>query len=265
MVMLWPVARNDCADRISRGPSRSPIQSDAIRFTSVFAFFRFLPLSSAFFRFLPLSSAFSGWRHARGEHNPGKQFASSALVDARRSASFPEVPITIRRWLRKKRNQYFWRWCQTNSNSSQLGQGRRPLPRTETAPLGESGGAVLLEEGSAGEAAFLIEVVRDRSVDGGEFLKTSHPPEPEHRPLPSSERQMRILCPVVQPATRLLPICHTKVLHGRAVGAQLIRHVAIARTMPAHRFLEEFQCGLFISCLRHEALEDFSLMIDGAP
>src|SRR6056297_2223506 len=156
-------------------------------------------------------------------------------------------------------------WCQTNANLSRLGQGRCPLRRAEFAPLGEGGGAVLLEELSRGEAAIVVEMVRDGGMDGGEHLKTSYPPEPEHRPLPSSERQMRILCPVVQPATRLLPICHTKVLHGRAVGAQLIRHVAIARTMPAHRFLEEFQCGLLISCPRHEALEVFSLMIDGAP
>jgi hypothetical protein len=40
-------------------------------------------------------------------------------------------------------------WCQTVSNSSQLGQYCCPLFRAETAPLGESGGAIGLEERSA--------------------------------------------------------------------------------------------------------------------
>jgi len=81
-------------------------------------------------------------------------------------------------------------WCQTNSNSSQLGQCHCPLCRAETAPLGESGGAVGLEERSAGEAALAVEMVGDGGVDGGEHLQTSHAPEPKHRPLPSSEREV---------------------------------------------------------------------------
>lgn len=79
------------------------------------------------------------------------------------------------------------RCCQTGSNQSPQGQDSCPLCRAETAPLGESGCAVGLEDGSAGETAFLVEMVRDGGVDGGELLKTSHPPKTEHRPLPSSE------------------------------------------------------------------------------
>jgi len=45
-----------------------------------------------------------------------------------------------------------------------------PLFSERTAPLGESGVPVGLEERSAGEAAFLIEMVGDGSVDGGELL-----------------------------------------------------------------------------------------------
>lgn len=36
-------------------------------------------------------------------------------------------------------------WCQTNSNSSQLGQGRCSLCHAKTAPLGESVVAVQFE------------------------------------------------------------------------------------------------------------------------
>lgn len=60
----------------------------------------------------------------------------------------------------------------------------------EAAPLCEGGGTILFENGSRGEAAFQVEVVVDRGMDGGEFLQTSYLPETLHRPLPPSERQM---------------------------------------------------------------------------
>ena len=77
-------------------------------------------------------------------------------------------------------------WCQTNSNQSQFAP---PVPASggkKRPPLGESGGVVGLEMIPAGEAAFLVEVVVDGRVDGGEHLQTSHPPEPEHRAFASS-------------------------------------------------------------------------------
>jgi hypothetical protein len=48
-------------------------------------------------------------------------------------------------------------------------------------------GAVGLEQRSAGEAAFLVEMVGDEGVDGGEHLHIPHPSEAEQRPLQSSE------------------------------------------------------------------------------
>jgi hypothetical protein len=42
------------------------------------------------------------------------------------------------------------------------------------------------EKGSAGEAAFLVEVIGDGGVEEGELLQSSH--APEHCPLPSSIR-----------------------------------------------------------------------------
>jgi len=58
------------------------------------------------------------------------------------------------------------------------------------APLCESGGAVDFIVRSVGEATLLIEVVMDRSMHGDEFLQASHAPEPQHRPLASSKRQV---------------------------------------------------------------------------
>jgi hypothetical protein len=60
------------------------------------------------------------------------------------------------------------RCWQTNANSPLQGQGHCPLYGTKAAPLGESGGAVQLENGARGEVAFLVEEVVDRGVDGSE-------------------------------------------------------------------------------------------------
>jgi len=61
------------------------------------------------------------------------------------------------------------------------------------APLGESDGTVSLEDVATGEAAFLVEVVRNGGVNRSKFLQTSHAPETKHRHLLPSEWQVRIL------------------------------------------------------------------------
>jgi hypothetical protein len=87
-------------------------------------------------------------------------------------------------------------------------------------------------------------VVGDGGVGGGELPQTSHPPEPKHRPLPSSERKVRVLRPVVQPPAGFLPVRCTDLFQGRAVLAKLVRHVALAPTVPLHSFPEEFNAAL---------------------
>ena len=86
--------------------------------------------------------------------------------------------------------QHPQRCCQTNANQSLLGQSHCPLSRAKTTPLGKCGGAGFLEMISAGEAAFLVEVVVDGRVDGGELLQTSHAPESLHGTFSSSKRQV---------------------------------------------------------------------------
>jgi len=157
------------------------------------------------------------------------------------------------------------RSCQTNSNPSPLGQGRCPLSRAETTPLGESSGAFGLEMRSAGEASLVVEMVGDGGVDGGEHLQTSHAPEAEHRPLSSSERQVCILRTVVQPAAGFLPVGDAQVFHGRSVGPQLVGHVAIARTMFLHSFPKKLQSCLLVPGLCYKALKHLTLVIDRAP
>ncbi len=94
--------------------------------------------------------------------------------------------------------------CQTNSNQSQFTAETANLFRTKLTPLAKSGGACQLEGVPAGERSFLVEVVVDRGMDGGEFLQTSHAPESLHRAFASSKRQVRVLDAVVEPPSRLL-------------------------------------------------------------
>ena len=82
--------------------------------------------------------------------------------------------------------------------------------------------------------AFLIEMVVHSGMNGGEFLKTSHAPETKHPPLSSSERQVRILCPIVQPAAGFLTIRRPDFLQSRTIGAQLVRDEYVWTAMPLH-------------------------------
>jgi hypothetical protein len=85
-----------------------------------------------------------------------------------------------------------------------------PVPRRDRATgrkrLGESGGAVRLEDGVGGEAAFLVEVVEDGRVNGCELLQRSHAPEAEHGPFTFSKRLVRIFRTIVGPTADLMVI-----------------------------------------------------------
>ena len=112
--------------------------------------------------------------------------------------------------------------CQTNSNQSQHAAKCQNLCRTKLAPLGESGGSVVLEIVSAAARALLVEMVADEGMDGDEFLQSSHAMEPLHGPFSSSKWQVRILRPIVQPAARFLLVGIADILHCRAVGSKFV-------------------------------------------
>ena len=52
-------------------------------------------------------------------------------------------------------------------------------------PLGQGGGPVLFENVAALEMAFVVEVIVDRGMDGGEFLQGLYVSEFGHCPVPS--------------------------------------------------------------------------------
>ncbi len=155
--------------------------------------------------------------------------------------------------------------CQTNSNQSQFATETANLSRTKLTPLGKGGGAGQLEGVSAGERSFLVEMVVDGGMDGGEFLQTSHAPKTLHGAFASSKRQMRILDAVVEPPARLLFFERAQFCERSLVGSEAICDDLFGATVPFHQFLEEFQCRLLVSTLRDDGLKHFTFLIDRTP
>ncbi len=103
------------------------------------------------------------------------------------------------------------RCCQTNANWSQFTLKCNISGRTELPPFNKRCGAVQLEVLAAVKVTFLIEMVVDGRVNGGELLQTSHSSETLHRSLSSSQWLMGILDPVVEPSAGLLALGHPSV------------------------------------------------------
>ena len=102
-------------------------------------------------------------------------------------------------------------------------------------------------------------------MDGGKFLETSHPPKPKHRPFAPSERKVRVLRPIIEPAASCLPSLGPQILQGGAVGSEIVRDDRLGPTVLPHCFLKEFQCRLLVARLRDEALKNLAFMIHGTP
>ena len=60
--------------------------------------------------------------------------------------------------------------CQTNANQTAK-CAKRIASGCPLTPLGQRGGAVLLEDVASAEVAIVVKVIVDRGVDGGEFLQ----------------------------------------------------------------------------------------------
>ena len=66
----------------------------------------------------------------------------------------------------------------------------RELSGCKLTPLGHGGGSGLFENSAAVEMAVVVEMVVDRSMDGGEFLQGLDVSKPRHCPFPPSEGLM---------------------------------------------------------------------------
>ena len=102
-------------------------------------------------------------------------------------------------------------------------------------------------------------------MNSGEFLLTSHLSEAEHRPLSSSEWQMRIRNPVVQPASRFLPITVSDGLHRGAIRPKSVCDYDLRLSVPLHCFPEEIQRCFAITALRDITFQHFAFVIHSTP
>jgi len=82
----------------------------------------------------------------------------------------------------------------------------------------------------------VIEMIVDGGMDRGELLKTSHSPEAEHRPLSSSEREVRVFCSVIEMATDLLAVNVSDVFHGCPIRSQSIGDNHFRAAISLHGF-----------------------------
>ncbi|MEQ9142267.1 MAG: hypothetical protein RLO02_00005, partial [Roseitalea porphyridii] len=80
-------------------------------------------------------------------------------------------------------------------------------------------------------------------MNGGELMQTSHLPEPEHRTLTSSQWQVAVLGPVVDPAARGLVAVgvDTQFAQRRAIGLQLVGDDGRGLAMAVEQFSQQFR------------------------
>ena len=156
-------------------------------------------------------------------------------------------------------------WCQTNSNQSLKFARERVSSNKEIPPFAKGGIPAGFEVSPGVKMPFEIEVVVYGGMGGGELLKTSHSPEARHRPLASAKWKVSVFDAVIQVPARLLTIGVADLLHGSAIGSQLVSDDDFRGSIPLHRFPEEFQGCSLVPGLCDISLQNLTLMIDGAP
>jgi hypothetical protein len=72
---------------------------------------------------------------------------------------------------------------------------------------------------------------------------------------------MRLLCPIVQPATGFLLVLHAKFTQRRAMGSQKNCHELTRGAVPLQCFSKEFQCCFLAPFLRQKPFQHLALVI----
>lgn len=101
-------------------------------------------------------------------------------------------------------------------------------------------------------------MVVQRGGHRGEFLQRFHPPEPQHRPLSSSEWKMRVLDPVVHPATHLAAITVAEFAHRGGVLSESVSNDRLGPTVTLQSLLQKGQSRCFIALFGNVAFQDLA-------
>lgn len=91
------------------------------------------------------------------------------------------------------------------------------------------------------DISLVIVTVVHRRMYQRELLKTAHPAERSHRPLPSSKWQVQILCAIVQVPAGFLAFRVSDDLHRGAAGWTPVGHHDFRIAVTLHCFSQEFQ------------------------
>ena len=97
------------------------------------------------------------------------------------------------------------------------------------------------------------------------LLPRLHTSKPLHRPLSSSKRLMRILRPIVEAATDLLPICGTDLFHRRRIRAKPVGDDLPRWAVFLYDPLQKLQRRSLVPLRRDHRLQDLAFMVDRAP
>lgn len=110
------------------------------------------------------------------------------------------------------------------------------------------------------------EEIADGGEDGDEPLQASRRSKALHRPLASSQRQVRVLGPVVEALVRAMFGRWHDLAPGGGIGAELVGNHAPGRTaLLLKETRQQALCRLGVASRLDDFIEDISVLIDRPP
>ena len=110
------------------------------------------------------------------------------------------------------------------------------------------------------------EEIADGGEDGDEPLQASRRSKALHRPFASSQRQVRVLGPVIEALVRAMLDRGHDLAPGGGIGAELVGNHAPGRTaLLLEKTRQQALCCLGVAARLDDFIEDISVLIDRPP
>src|SRR6516164_6211466 len=110
------------------------------------------------------------------------------------------------------------------------------------------------------------EMIADGGKDGDEPLQASWRSKALHRPLASSQQQVRVLGPVVEALVRAMLDRWQDLASGGRIGAELVGNHAPGRTtLLREKTLQQAPCCLGVASRLDDFIADVAVLIDRSP
>ncbi len=108
-------------------------------------------------------------------------------------------------------------------------------------------------------------MIVDVGMNRGELLQRLHVSKTQHASLPSPERKVRILGPVVQPTAHFAAVQIAEFPHSCWIGFQAIGDVSFRFPVPLQRIFQNPQSRSFFPFLGNVAFQDLAFVINRTP